>query len=433
MMGGMGEDWHSLRSTIASEVVRPGDPTYDTVRKPQIANFAAVRPAAIVRCTTADDVVETIKFGHASGLPVVPRSGGHCFAGRSSTTGIVLDVAPMRSVTVEGALASVGAGAVLGDVYDALAAHGLTIPAGCGPTVGIAGLTLGGGLGVLGRTYGLTCDRLRAAQVVLPDGRVVDCDAKHDGDLFWALRGGAGDFFGVVTSLTFETVPAPDTMVFHLVWPHEHAVRLIEAWQAWAPDGPDGLAPSLVIKANGVNVFGTDTGGMTAVLLDELVGRAERAPTQAWYQRMSFRATKQYLAELFPDEDPGDMFSKCEFFRDNLPSGAVAALVEQYGKGDWSRELDFSPWGGAYNRVPAGATAFVHRDARFLLKQAVTVADPARVEDARRWLRESWSLVHPFGTGGAYQNFPDPELDDEPRAYFGANLERFEAIKRMYS
>ena len=164
-------------------------------------------------------------FAATAGLPVAPRSGGHCFAGRSTTDGMVLDVAPLDSVEYAEGAAVIGAGARLGDVYDALAPHGVTIPAGCGPDVGIAGLTLGGGLGILGRRHGLTCDALRAAQVTLPDGRAVTCDEEREPDLFWALRGAGGARFGVVTALAFATVPAPELTAFHLVWPARRRPR----------------------------------------------------------------------------------------------------------------------------------------------------------------------------------------------------------------
>jgi FAD/FMN-containing dehydrogenase len=171
------------------------------------------------------------------------RGGGHCFAGRSSTTGVVIDVSPMTGVRVGGDRAVIGTGARLAEVYDALAAYGRTIPAGCGPTVGIAGLTLGGGLGILGRRYGLTCDSLLAASVVLADGRVIDADD----DLLWALRGGGAP--GVVTSLTFTTVPAPDSTAFRLTFPAPAATDVLDAWQHALPDFDDAVAPSLVITA----------------------------------------------------------------------------------------------------------------------------------------------------------------------------------------
>ena len=169
----MKPDWDALQSAISGEVVLPELPGYDAARKPTIARFHDARPQAIVLCETAEDVSGAILFARRSGLESAPRSGGHCFAGRFSTEGVVLDVSPMRSVSVSGGVATVGAGARLGGVYDALDGHGLTIPAGCGPDVGVAGLTLGGGLGILGRKYGLTSDSLLAAQVVLANGGIV--------------------------------------------------------------------------------------------------------------------------------------------------------------------------------------------------------------------------------------------------------------------
>src|SRR5215210_3957839 len=240
-------DWGALQSAIAGNVVLPGSPDYESVRKPAIGLFQDVRPRAVVLCRTPTDVSETISFAIRYRLPTATRSGGHCFAGHSSTHGIVIDVSPMRSVSVSGGVATVGAGARLGDVYDSLDEHGLTIPAGCSPSVGISGLTLGGGLGILGRKYGLTSDHLLAAQVVLADGRVVECDEHHEGELFWALRGAGGGNFGVVTSLTFDTIPAPAATAFHLLWPHAHATAVVEAWQAWAPAAPDELAATRII------------------------------------------------------------------------------------------------------------------------------------------------------------------------------------------
>ena len=173
------------------------------------------------------------------------RGGGHCFAGRSSTTGVVIDVSPLAGVRVDGDRATVGAGTRLAEVYDRLAAHGRTVPAGCGPTVGIAGLTLGGGLGILGRRHGLTSDHLLAARVVLADGREVGADD----DLLWVLRGGGAP--GVVTELTFATVPAPDSTAFRLAFPATAAADVLDAWQRALPDLDDDASPSLVISAPG--------------------------------------------------------------------------------------------------------------------------------------------------------------------------------------
>src|SRR4029453_13983108 len=235
----MTADWRALQRGIDGDVVLPGSPGYESVRKPLMARFEHLRPAAVVLCATPADVAATIAVAGGLRLRTAVRSGGHSIAGRSATDGVVLDVTPMRSVAVGGGGAPGGAGGRAGELYDALATHGLTIPAGCGPSVGIAGLTLGGGLGILGRKHGLTCDHLLRAQVVLADGRVVECDEHHDADLFWALRGAGGGHFGVATSLVFRTLPPPAATVFQLPWPPAAAAAVVQAWQAWAPEGPD--------------------------------------------------------------------------------------------------------------------------------------------------------------------------------------------------
>jgi len=441
-------DWPALQGAIAGEVVPADSPGYDAARKPAIANFEDVRPQAVALCETAADVAEVISFAARLGLPTAARSGGHCFAGRSSTKGIVIDVTPMSSVSVSGDIATIGAGARLGDIYEALGEHGLTIPAGCGPTVGIAGLTLGGGFGILGRSYGLTSDQLLEAQVVLADSRVVECDEHRHEDLFWALRGAGADGLGVVTSLVFRTVPAPEATSFHLTWPHSDAVAVIAAWQAWAPAGPDELAASLLVTAGGdesepplVHLFGAMIGSEadTVGLLEELVARAGVDPASESLTHLPYAQTKRHLDDHSPGDDrPGHMFSKSEFFRRPLPADSIAALIEDLADGrtaSESRDLDFSPWGGAYNRTRPDATAFVHRDALFVLKHGLVVdpGTPAGVrESARRWLARSWASVHPWGTGGVYPNFPDPDLNGSARAYHGANLDRVRRIRASY-
>jgi FAD/FMN-containing dehydrogenase len=441
-------DLHALEDAIGGDVLLPGSPGYESVRRPAIARFEDVRPEAVVRCSSSADVAETIAFARRGGRHVAVRSGGHCFAGRSSTTGIVIDVSPRRSVAVSDGLATIGAGARLGDVYDTLEAEGLTIPAGCGPTVGIAGLTLGGGLGILGRKHGLTSDHLVGAEVVLADGRAMVCDDDRESELLWALRGGGGGF-GVVTTFRFRTVPPPDATSFHLVWPHTDGPAVVAAWQDWAPGAPDELAASLLVTAAGqpeepplVHVFGSmaDTASRAAELLGELVARAGTDPASTSLEHMPYRGTKRYLAEHGPgaDRPGGHPYSKSEYFRQPLPDEAVVALIDHLSKGrlrGQSRELDFTPWAGAYNRVPEDATAFAHRNERFLLKHAVVVdADTSgpELEAARGWLRRSWGLVHPWGSWGVYPNFPDRDLEDLSPAYCGRNHDRLLRVKAGY-
>lgn len=440
----------ALHRTIAGEVLLPRTAAYEAVRRPPIGRFHHVSPQAIVRCTTPADVAEAIAFARRGGLELTVRAGGHCFAGRSSTDGMLVDVSLMNAVLVGDGVATVGAGARLGDVYDALGAHGLAIAAGCGPTVGIAGLALGGGLGILGRKHGLTSDQLVAAQVVLADGRVVDCDEQSDAELFWALRGAGGCQFGVLTALTLRTLPAPATTTLHLQWPHQDGVAIAGAWQAWAPDAPVELAASLLATAGAdpaepprVHVFGAMLGTRdeAATLLDELVARAGADPTSVSLLELPYRQAKRRLAEHAPAEEAAPDahgFAKSEFFRRPLPTETIAALLDHLAAGrarGEQRGLDFTPWGGAYNRIRADATAFAHRAERFLLKHDVTIgpgAAAAQRRSARDWLARSWALVHPWGSGRVYPNFPDPELDDWAAAYHATNLDRLMRIKAAY-
>jgi FAD binding domain len=432
--------WDALERTIAGEVILPGAPGYDAARRPALAGYDDIRPAAVVRCRSAEDVAEALAFTRGAGLPAVARSGGHDFAGRSTTTGVVIDVGPLAEISIADGVATIGAGARLGAVYDALAAHGRTIAAGCGPEVGIAGLVLGGGLGLLGRTHGLTCDQLLGAQVVLPGGRVVACDEQHDPDLFWALRGAGSEGFGVATSFAFRTVDAPPTISFLLTWPHAAAVALIDAWQSWSPDTPDALAASLLLTGGGVHLFGAMAGAEAdpVALLEAFCGRAGTDPAASDVAQLSYRETKSRLVDLGPGEgeEGGRALCKSEYFDGPIPADAIAALVRHFAAAPdpaVARGLDFSPWAGAYNRVPADATAFVHRTDRFLLKHEAIVGTGGDLEAARRWLTGSWEITHPSGTGRAYQNFPDPGLPDEERAYLGANLERVRQVRARYA
>ena len=444
----MSPDWPALRSALLGDVVLPDAPDYETVRKPAIARFQHIRPQAVARCACPEDVSETISFAVRHDLPVAIRSGGHCFAGHSSTDGLVIDVSPMNSVSLSGDVATIGAGTRLGELYAALGRRGRTVAAGCGDTVGISGLALGGGIGILGRRYGLTSDQVFAAQVVLADGRVVECDDERDPELFWALRGAGGGNFGVVTSLALRTVPAPTATVFAVAWPSAEVVAVVAAWQAWGPSAPDELAASLVVHVEGgvgaptATVFGTmqSVESDAAQLLDELAVRVGTDPDAASFTYAPFQDAKRALARLGARRQgtsPAYPLSKSEFFGQPLPADAVKELVAQLGQAAPGQyhELDFSPLRGAYDRTPAYATAYVHRHADFLLKHEATIdldAPAAAGEVAWGWLARSWSTTHSWGSGHAYQNFPDPDLADWPQAYYGANLARLRRVKHRY-
>ncbi|MEU8238371.1 FAD-binding oxidoreductase [Actinoplanes missouriensis] len=389
-----------------------------------LPRFAGIRPAAVLPCATPADVIAALGEARASSHAVAVRGGGHCFAGRSTGAGIVVDTSPMAGVEVDGDRAVIGAGTRLAEVYDDLAAHGRTIPAGCGPTVGLAGLTLGGGLGILGRRYGLTCDSLLAARLVLADGRVIEAGE----DLLWMLRGGGAP--GVVCSLTFRTVPAPDSTAFRMSFPAAAAVDVLDAWQRALPSLDDATAPSLIVAAPAdpalpleVTVAGA---APSSAAVDDLIRRLGVVPVSDDRHSGTHRAVKSWLAgEDIADDRHAYLHS--EYFHSPIPAaGVITRLIDDRRPGE-ERELDFTPWGGAYNAVPPDATAFPHRDARFLLKQTAMLP-PGR--NPGHWLDDSHAFLRPFGTGGAYPNFPEPGLPGE--AYHLGNSARLRELRSAY-
>jgi FAD/FMN-containing dehydrogenase len=452
-------DFEELRRAIDGVVLvaDSDDRRADALPKLFNARYDDSRPQAVVRCASAGDVVETVSFLRRHDLAAAIRGGGHCFAGRSTTPGVLIDVSPMRSISITDGVVRVGAGARLGEVYLGTIPSGITVPGGTCPSVGIAGLTLGGGLGILGRTHGLTSDRLVAATIVLADGRTIECDEHHHEDLFWALRGGGAGHFGVVTQLAFRPVRVPAKATsFHLTWPFSSAASVVAAWMRWSPVAPDELAASLVVAASGdpdeepaVQVFGTMLGNAPDAqeLLDGLTVRVGDDPDSDALEEMTYldalrlsgaRAGQRLEEPRTEQAGRGAHFVKSEFFARPLAAETLAALLGHLSKGrvaGQSRELDFSPWGGAYNRVPAGATAFVHRNVRFCLKHTAMVAAEAPAAEragAHAWATRSWETVHPFGTGGVFPNFPDRELADWGRAYYGTNYERLLETKAQY-
>lgn len=425
----------ALRGALDGELFTPDSPGYDTVRRPANPAYGDVRPSAVVRCRSVADVVRTLMYAVANGERVAPRGGGHCFAGRSSTDGIVLDLAGLDHLSVSaGGVATIGAGARLAQVYAGLHARGRTLPAGCGPTVGIAGLTLGGGIGLLGRTYGLTCDRLIGAQVVLADGRVTECDSDHEPELFWGLRGAGGGQFGVVTELRFDTVPEPVTTRIEAHWPGGAIEDLVAAWQAWAPDATDELTVNLTLQSQPgspahATLYGAATldEAPTRAFLSELAARAGSIPTIEVRTGLPFSQLKETFAVLDAREEPGRAPRiRSEFFSRPMSPRMITTLLGLFvePRARTRRQLTFTAMGGAYNRMASDATAFAHRNERFLLEHIAEPGDP--------WLDASWALAHAEGSGHVYPNFPDAALDDWSTAYHGDNHPRLTAIKQTY-
>ncbi|MGW2095555.1 FAD-binding protein [Promicromonospora sukumoe] len=449
----------ALRESLDGAVVLPDDEAYDAARRLFNGRFEHLRPAAVAYPEHAGDVAECLALARRSGVPVAVRSGGHSYAGWSSGTGrLVVDVGRMARVDVAGRTATVGAGARLGAVYDQLAAHGVTVPAGTCPTVGIAGLTLGGGHGVMSRAYGLTCDNLVRATLVTADGREVVCDDEHDPELFWALRGAGGGTFGVVTGLELQTHPAGPTASADLAWAWRDARRVLTAWQQWVPSLPDHVWTALRLQrtADGptvsVTVFSLGDRDELEGLVDRLPGGAVDVVVRGEPHADAMRRLGGEPAaepDSAPDGEPAAAPEvhphyydvRSQFVARPLPSAGVEAAtraVEAAGAGV-EAVVAVVALGGATNRVAPGATAFVHRDSLFLVQHEAywtpsALRGPAEVAAAERAAGDWLVLVHdalrPYASGEAYQNVPDPRLPDAERAYYGDAVPRLRRVRQ---
>ncbi|HLI88898.1 MAG TPA: FAD-binding oxidoreductase [Ktedonobacteraceae bacterium] len=458
-------DWTTLAHQLQGTLLRPNSPQYPTARLLFDPRFDNINPAAIAFCTSPQDVQRCLAFVQRfSKLPFALRAGGHSYAGYSTTTGLLIDVTRMNAVTVNQNTATIGAGARLIDVYSTLAQHGLALPAGSCPTVGIAGLTLGGGVGVLGRKFGLTCDNLLSAQVVLADGRILTCDTSHYSDLYWALRGGGGGNFGVVTSFTFQAHPLQSLSLFTLDWQWKDAAAVLGAWQRWAPPAPDELWSNFLLLTTAdkstdpiVRVNGTYVGSVNQlnVLLGQLLNAAGAVPASRYVWSDTVLSAMLYEAGCYnrsvnachlPSQNPQGQLqramdvAKSDYVTKVLPAQGINALVNAIAQRQTSPVpggggIGIDAYGGAINRVAANATAFVHRGALFSIQY--TTAWPAGASQAviaqnRAWLTNTWQAMRPYASGEAYQNYIDPDLANWLQAYYGANLARLQHIKATY-
>jgi len=443
--GAVGVDFAGLRSGLTGTVLLPQDAGYTAAAKPYNAALGIRRPAAIIRVADTADVATCVRRAGGRGVPLAARSGGHSYEGWSTPNrGIVVDLSALRAIQVRpDGTAIVGAGALLIDVYAALAAAGRALPAGSCPSVGIAGLTLGGGIGVLCRAYGLTCDHVRAAEVVTADGEVRTVDANRDADLFWALRGGGGGNAGVVTAFTFDTVPAPIISTFSLAFPADRTGRVLTAWLDWMGTAPDTLWSLCAVTSAATptnRVTGTWIGPSDALAgqLARLVDEVGASPTRESSRRLGYLDAMKYfagctssVAACHPASFPAGTLGRNSFHAasrmvDHPLTASSAAMVVGLVQGGPPMVLLFDALGGQVGEITSGETAFPHRRALASV-QIYSGADNGKsaVFGVQRDLA---SLV---GTG-AYVNYINADQPDWALAYYGANLPRLRTIVRHY-
>jgi FAD/FMN-containing dehydrogenase len=400
-----------------------------------------------------------VRFAADARLPFAVRSGGHSYPGWSTSRGLVIDVSSLAAVIVDTAhhTARVGAGARLTDVYAALAAKGVGIAGGSCPSVGIAGLAMGGGVGVLGRAWGLTCDAVRSVDVVTADGTARTVDATHDSDLFWALRGGGGGSFGAVTAFTVDVRPVPTVSTFYLQWPFTVAADVVDAWQRWAHAADSRLFSTCKLLAD------PRTDSRRALVAGTWIGpaadvSARLAPLRAKLPKpssVSIHAHTYADAMLLEAGCGGHSATSClagalapakrqpfaatsSIVPGPLPPSAIDMAVTHATEamnvaGIFEGGVSFDSLGGAIGSVGAGATAFGHRSAAATAQYTATWTD-ARTSPARfdAYVRGFRSALAPWLGSAAYVNYADSSIADFGPAYWGSNYPRLRAVKRTY-
>jgi FAD/FMN-containing dehydrogenase len=439
----------ALEGRLRGRLVQPSDDDYDAIRA--VWNgMVDKRPALIARCAGAADAVACVEFARRHDITVAVRGGGHNVAGVAvADGGLVIDLSPMRAVRVDPGARTVRAqaGTTIGDLDHETQAFGLAVPMGVVTSTGIAGLTLGGGLGWVRRKYGLASDNLLSADVVTADGRLVVASPDSEPELFWALQGGGGNF-GVVTSFEFRAHPiGPDVflaVVFHAGADAADALRFFRHWAATAPDevsafavlwhGPELEEIPAVHHGKPVLVFAVMHCGDPAE--GEAALRSLRefgTPIADLSGTLPYLQVQQFFDADYPAHDKR-YYWKSRFVPEL--SDDLIGTMTRLNQAARSHHSTVDVWqlGGAMNRVTPGGSAFGDRSSPFLIGIEANWENPADDDANIGWAREVFRALEPFSTGGEYVNFPGLYEDNEQmmRDTFGGNLDRLRAAKRHY-
>jgi FAD/FMN-containing dehydrogenase len=433
-------------STLSGTLLTPDSPGYDEARTIWNAMIDR-RPGLIVQCADTRDVASAVRFARQHDLLVAVRGGGHNIAGNAVCDGgLVIDLSQMRSIHVDEAkrTARVGAGCTLGDVDRTTQSYGLATPLGVNSTTGIAGLTLGGGFGWLSRRLGLTIDNLLSAEVVTANGEIVRASATENADLFWAIRGGGGNF-GVVTSFEFRLHPVgPQVLSGLVVHPLSGARDVLRFYRDFLPTTPEEFACWFVMRlAPPLPFLAPEWHGKPILALamcwsgDLAEGEKVAAPLRSFGKPLADVVGPAPFADwqtaLDPLLTPGfrNYWKSHDFLQ--LSDGLIDVLLEHAGRiPDPNTEIAYAQLGGAIARVPTEATAYGHRDAQYAMNVHGRWADPAKDEACIGWARALFQAAAPFATGSVYVNFMTQDEGDRVRAAYGPNYKRLVDLKKKY-
>jgi FAD/FMN-containing dehydrogenase len=425
-----------LRRMVRGEVIVPGDVAYDQARK--VWNGMVDRhPAAVVYCAGPDDVVAAVNFARSRSLLVAVRAGGHNIGGASVCDGgLVIDLSRMKQIEVDPIkrTARAQAGLNLGEFDAATQAHGLATTMGINADTGIAGLTLGGGFGKLGRKHGLSCDNLVSAEIVTADGRLLHASATEHSDLFWAIRGGGGNF-GIATSFEYRLFPVgPMLLAGSILHPYDDARDAMRFYQTFASTAPDELSldAALATMPTGEHVFSISVCYVGPIEEGERVVkplRALRAPIQDQIAPRSYLNIQSAGDANFPRGRR--YYWKAQFLRE-LTEAAIDTLLTVYADAPAESLFVLQHVGGAIARIPVTDTPYANRDALYDCFPISIWDNPT--EDATRihWARVLWDAMRPFSTGGVYANNLGEEGTERVAAAYGGNYPRLLALKNKY-
>jgi len=436
----------NLKDKVKGQIVLPGDPNYNEVREIWNAMIDR-RPAVIIQCAEANDVPHAISYARDNGLEISIRGGGHNIAGSAlCDNGLMIDFSKMTAVKVDAQKrrAYVEPGATLGDFDKAIQAHGLATPVGINSTTGIAGLTLGGGFGWLTRKYGMTIDNLISAEMVTADGSKIPVSEGENPDLFWAIRGGGGNF-GVVTQFEFALYPVgPEILAGLIVFPIGQAKQILQKYREFVKSAPEELSIWVVLrKAPPLPFLPVAVHGKEVVVLaifyagdiadgEKLIDPL-RSFGDAYGEHIGTQPYVQWQQAFDPLLTPGARnYWKSHNFIE-LSDGALDSIIEFVGKIPSPQcEIFLGLIAGAANRVSPTAMAYGHRDARFVLNVHGRWDDAAQDEIGIAWAREFFKASAPYASAGVYVNFMTEEESDRVAAAYGVNYARLKQVKRKY-
>jgi FAD/FMN-containing dehydrogenase len=438
-------DIDSFAAGLHGSVVRPEDSSYDEARALYNAMIDK-RPALIARCADVDDVVSAVKFGRDQGLDIAIRCGGHNGPGLGSVDdGLMIDLSGLRHVEVDpdtGA-AKVGGGSLFQDIDKATHEHGMATPGGIISTTGAGGLILGGGMGHLSRKCGLSIDNILGAEVVLADGRVVTADESTNEDLFWAIKGGGGNF-GVVTSLTMKLHPVGMVVAGPMLWPLERSADILRWYREFILNAPEDLngffafltvppAPPFPEELHLKKVCGVvwcwagPEDGAEAALAE---ARSQPDLLLDGVQPMPLPMLQSAFDELYP---AGDQWYWRADFVQEIPDEAVERHVEFAEKlPTWKSTMHMYPIDGAAHRAGPGDTPWGYRNANWGMVMVGVDPDPANADDITAWTKDYWEAIHPYSAGGAYVNMMMEEGQERVQASYGDNYARLAKVKGEY-